>query len=155
MNRPLTVQLNNTHGGNKMNEKKFAQTVIELLPGEWTKVIGYGEIEEKEFGEIKLYFRKVFFYVYTKNNDEPIITAAIPERFGMEENTYERLRDQLRDNLKELWDEFNGNGQEPWKSLTFVIDEFGKFHVDYSYEDLDGSFTDRFKIWKKKHIGAK
>lgn len=43
---------------------------------------------------------------------------------------------QLLDNFAELWNEFKNNGQEQWTNLTFILENNGKFKIDYDYTDL-------------------
>lgn len=126
--------------------ENMANAVLEMIPVEWTKVIGYGEISEGS--------GTAFFYFYPKNSDSPIYSNDIPKSFGMDEEVHLQLLLQLVDNLRELWLEFKKNGQEPWTNLTFVFDESGKFHVEYSYEDLsDANDYERFVIWRYQHLG--
>ncbi|WP_376740798.1 immunity protein YezG family protein [Listeria booriae] len=61
----------------------------------------------------------------------------------------------LSDLLRNLWDEFIVNKQEPWKSLNFTLNSEGKFNIQYSYEDLEKNsydYVNRVAIWEYEKL---
>lgn len=124
----------------------IAQTVVETIPEEWSKVFVYGEINED--------VRKAFFFYYPENDDSPIHSHNIPQRFDIGEEVYDDLWYKLLGGLEKLWYEFKNNNQEPWTNLTFIFNSEGKLKIDYDYEDL--SEADDYEsriIWKYKYLG--
>ncbi|MED0680360.1 antitoxin YezG family protein [Aneurinibacillus thermoaerophilus] len=125
---------------------KIAQTVIETIPEEWSKVFVYGEIGDD--------VRTAFFYYYPSNDNMPIHSHNIPNLFNMDTEEYKTLWRQLLDDFEELWYEFKNSGQELWTNVTFIFDSTGEFKVDYNYEDLsDADDYERRIIWKHKYLG--
>ncbi|MCY8467309.1 immunity protein YezG family protein [Bacillus atrophaeus] len=133
---------------NKLNTlyQKIAETVVETIPEEWSKVFIYGEILED--------VQKGFFYYYPEGNESPVYCHDIPEIFEIEKEDYRNLWRQLIDNLKELWNEFKESDQETWTSLTMMIQSDGAFNINYDYEDLsDADDYERRIVWEHKHLG--
>ncbi|WAT23642.1 antitoxin YezG family protein (plasmid) [Bacillus halotolerans] len=133
---------------NKLNAlyQKIAETVVETIPEEWSKVFIYGEILED--------VQKGFFYYYPEGNESPVYCHDIPEIFEIEKEDYRNLWRQLIDNLKELWNEFRDNEQEAWTSLTMMIQSDGEFNIDYDYEDLsDADDFERRIVWEHRYLG--
>ncbi|ARC67341.1 putative antitoxin YezG (plasmid) [Bacillus licheniformis] len=133
---------------NRLNPiyQKIAETVVETIPESWSKVFIYGEILED--------VQKGFFYYYPEGQDEPMYCHNIPDVFEVDEDEYDDLWDQLIENLKELWYEFKNSDQEPWTSVTMMIQSDGEFKIDYDYEDLSEA-NDHIRkiIWKYKNLG--
>ncbi|MEC2074524.1 antitoxin YezG family protein [Metabacillus fastidiosus] len=132
---------------NKLNSiyQNIAQTVIETIPEEWSKVFVYGEITEDT--------SNAFFFYYPENNKSPIHSHNIPDIFGIEKETYKEKWRTLLDYLEELWYEFKNNNQEPWTNLTFIFNHEGELKIDYDYEDLsEANDYERRIIWKYKYL---
>jgi|SRR5690606_37536263 uncharacterized protein (TIGR01741 family) len=125
---------------------KIADTLNDTIPEEWDKIYMYGEIGEG--------VREAFFYYYPSESNEPVYSHKIPEIFDISEDEYDKLWYQLLDNLTELWNEFKNNGQETWTNLTFVLDNEGRFKIEYDYTDLsDADDIERQIIWEYKYLG--
>lgn len=72
----------------------------------------------------------------------------------MDEDEYRELKDQLYPTLRDLWFEFKNSNQEPWSTLTMIIDDSGKFETEHCYDNLsESSHFDRRLAWKYKHLG--
>ncbi|AYC52073.1 hypothetical protein J5TS1_33380 [Bacillus licheniformis] len=133
---------------NKLNPlyQKIAETIVETIPEEWSRVFIYGEITED--------VRKGFFYYYPKGQDTPVHGHDIPELFNIGRSDYRNLWRELLDNLEELWNEFRNNDHEPWTSLTMMIQNDGELNIDYNYDDLsDANDHKRRILWKHKYLG--
>ncbi|NPC92336.1 DUF600 family protein [Bacillus sp. WMMC1349] len=126
--------------------QKIAETIVETIPEEWSKVFIYGEILED--------VRKGFFYYYPDGSDSPVHSHNIPELFEIEKEEYRKLWRLLIDNLSELWYEFKNSDQEAWTNLTMIIQSDGEFNIDYNYEDLsEADDYERRIIWKHDYLG--
>lgn len=72
----------------------------------------------------------------------------------MDEEEFEKRVDQFYDQIKNLWNEFQQSGHEPWTTFMMVFDHSGKFQVEYGYEDLSKTdHYDRMVIWRYKYLG--
>ncbi|AMA73476.1 antitoxin YezG family protein [Aneurinibacillus thermoaerophilus] len=124
----------------------IAQNIIETIPEDWDKVYLYAELTEG--------VRKSYFFYYPVESDEPVYSHDIPELFDINENEYDQLWYQLLDLLKELWDEFKVNSNQPWSNLTLILDNEGNFKIDYSYNDLSKADPHEQQIiWEHKYLG--
>ncbi|GAB6255102.1 MULTISPECIES: immunity protein YezG family protein [Peribacillus] len=132
----------------KLNEyyQKIAQTVNEMIPEGWSKVILYGEVNEGT--------GTAFFFYQSNINDKLIYSHDIPELHSISRIEYRDTWRRLIKVLKELSDEFKDNNQEQWTNLTFTLESTGKFKVDYDYEDLsDADDHERRVIWEYTRLG--
>ena len=133
---------------NKLNMlyQKIAETVIGIIPEEWSKVYIYGEITEG--------VRKGFFFYHPEGSDSPIYCHDIPEIFEIGQENYDSLLGEMLDHLEELWYEFRDSDQETWTNLTMMIKSDGEFNIDYDYEELsDANDYERSIIWEHKYLG--
>ncbi|TYQ14662.1 UNVERIFIED_CONTAM: uncharacterized protein (TIGR01741 family) [Acetivibrio alkalicellulosi] len=132
----------------KLNEiyGKIAETLNETIPEEWDKVYVYGEILED--------VQKGFFNYYPKSSNLSVYSHDIPNLFEVSKDEYRKMWNQLLEDLEELWCEFKNNGQEQWTNLTFILENNGKFKIDYDYTDLsDADDSERHLIWNYKYLG--
>ncbi|MEF2094273.1 immunity protein YezG family protein [Bacillus sp. CFBP9009] len=90
----------------KLNEyyQKIAQTVNEMIPEEWSKVILYGEVTEGT--------GTAFFFYQSNITDKLIYSHDIPELHCISRIEYRDTWRRLIKVLKELSDEFKNNNQE-------------------------------------------
>lgn len=117
---------------NNMEEiyQEVADILVNMVPEEWNRILLYAEIREG--------YRKVFFYYYTNNNH--VYSLDIPDLFQIDEDSFESLEGDLYNCFSALWNEFKSQDvQEPWTSLTFILDNSGKMNIDYGYEDISFS----------------
>jgi len=132
----------------KLNEiySKIANTLNDVIPEDWDKVLMYGEISEGA--------EEVFFYYYPAGQDKPVYSHNIPEIFDISEDEYDELLLQLIDNITELQNELKNNGQEPWTNLTFILESNGKFKFEYDYTDLlEVDDIAHHAVWEYKYLG--
>jgi uncharacterized protein (TIGR01741 family) len=125
--------------------QQMAETVIEMIPEEWEKVYLYGEVADG--------FSKSFFFYYPSERREPVYSLDIPELFHVSEEKFAELKHQLLDELEELWTEYQSQGHEPWTNLTFILDNSGKFKIDFDYTDLSGANPHQQQIiWEYQYL---
>lgn len=125
---------------------KIAETLNEIIPEEWSKVLLYGEINED--------IRTAYFNYYPNGSHESVYSHDIPNMFNISKSEYKELLRQLLDDLEELWQVFKKNEQEAWTNLTFILESNGKFKIDYDYTDLSESSPHRQHIiWDYKYLG--
>jgi uncharacterized protein (TIGR01741 family) len=125
--------------------QEIAQTVIDMIPEEWSKVYLYSEMEA-EGGCI-------FFHYYPITDGKPVYSLNIPELFHVDEDEFEQLKDDLWEHVEGLWNEFKQSGHEPWSTLTMIIEE-RRFNIDFGYEDLSkGDSFERSLAWEYKYLG--
>ncbi|HEX9061355.1 MAG TPA: immunity protein YezG family protein, partial [Clostridia bacterium] len=86
--------------------QKIANIINGMIPEEWDKVYLYGEILED--------VQEGFFYYYPTNSNKPAYYYYVPQEFDIDEDEYDKLHEQLLDNLSELWQEFKNSDQEVW-----------------------------------------
>jgi uncharacterized protein (TIGR01741 family) len=119
-----------------------------MIPEGWRKIYLYAQINEGA--------QDVFFYYDPEGKDQPIYCLDIPKLFHVNEDEFDELDYKLHESFDDLWQEFKRNGQEPWTNLTFVLENTGKFKINYSYEDISeiGPF-ERLVIWTYQNLGIK
>lgn len=125
---------------------EIAQTAVDFIPEDWTKVFLYGEITE-DVG-------KTYFFYYPDGTEEPVYFYNITEKFHVSEDQFTVMWRKLLRVLRELWIEFRNQGQEQWTSLTMIFDSEGGFKIDYDYEDLsEADDSERMIVWNYTHLG--
>lgn len=153
MNGKLEDLIMYREGESQMSEEQFdrlyqqiAETVVETIPEEWSKVYLYGEVVEGS--------QTAYFYYYPEGSDNPIYSHEITEQFTVSELEYSQKWNNLVDVIQELWSAFNQNGQEPWTNFTMIFDKMGKFNIDFNYDDLSNKDPhERKTIWKYENLG--
>ena len=131
---------------NKIYEN-IANTLNETIPEKWDKVIMYTELLED--------VSEVFFFYYPAGSNEFVYSLDIPELFKVDKSEYDTLIKKLTDELYTLWYEFKNNEQEQWTNLTFILENDGKFKIDYDYTDLSNvSPREHHWIWEYKYLGV-
>lgn len=132
---------------------KIQTQLFYMIPEKWDRIYLYASIMEQnnnlETGEM-------FFYYYPKGilKKNAINVYEVPNKFNIDEESYNELADKLYDTIKLLHEEFEDAGEKLWSSLTISIENL-KFNVEYRYEDLLNSpynSYDRHIIWKYKYL---
>ncbi len=137
----------------KMNEEQLdryyqsiAEALIDTIPEEWSKVFLYGEIVEGS--------QTAYFYYNSESSDQLVYSHDIPELFTFREADYTEKWNTLVNYIQDLWNEFKDNEQEPWTNFTLILDNEGRFKIDYNYDDLSNiDLHERKTIWKYRYLG--
>ena len=143
-----------------LNENKIRGMYIEIqkqlfrmIPEKWEELYLYASIIDQmnylQTGEM-------FFYYYPVGilRKNPINVYEIPTKFNIEEETYEKLIQELYSIIKRIRQEYENYNKAVWTNLTISIAK-NKFKVEYYYEDFLGSeFSsyDRHLIWQYKYL---
>lgn len=134
----------------RMNEiyHDIASNVNNLIPVEWEKVFLYGEV---------LYdSERVFFYFVPKANHELVYSPDIWRKYNMERRTYNTYSDLLYDSILDLHNEYEKHNEKVWTNLTLILENTGKFSIEFNYDDLYNSEFDdieRDHIWEYEVMG--
>ncbi|MEJ9312263.1 antitoxin YezG family protein [Priestia megaterium] len=135
----MELKLNNIY-------QKIADSLIEIIPEDWTEIYLYAELGEGS--------QTSYFFYYPTGNEEPVYSHDIPEIFGVSEQVYEELWSEQLEYFRELANVFKENKQEPWTNLTLYLNNEGNFNVDYGYENiLNIDPYEQQVVWEYKHLG--
>ncbi len=134
----------------KMNEiyLDVASNVNNLIPVEWEKVFLYGEVMYDS--------ETVYFYFISKTNRELVYSLDIPRKYNIERRTYNTCSDLLYDSILDLHNEYEKHNEKVWTNLTLILENTGKFNIEFNYEDIYNSeFNDieRQHIWEYEVMG--
>lgn len=127
--------------------QKIAQTISDTIPVEWKEFFFQGEIKDGEGG--------VFFFFNTFESDEYKYCYYIPEIYNVDKRVYDEYEDQIFELTVELQELFIENDQEPWFSITLLVNEEQKLKVHYDYinwSETEFGPTIRLKYFQYKYL---
>ena len=110
---------------NKLYEQ-IAQQVNNMIPIEWSDLYFNGEVKDEEGGVF-------FFFTPIDKNDEPIYSHDIPDLYQVDEKNYDKELHKLFQLTVKLQKVFIDNAQEPWFSVTLLVNDEGKLNVHFDY----------------------
>ncbi|WP_077309995.1 immunity protein YezG family protein [Terribacillus halophilus] len=133
----------------ELNElyKEIAQQVNDMIPTEWDNFYFNGEVKEGEGG--------VFFFFTPKGEEQHIFSHYIPKLYSVDKRTYNKELHKLFQLTVELQKKFIDNDQDPWFSVTLILNDAGKLNVHFDYTNWHESEfgpTDRIKYFEYKYI---
>lgn len=105
-----------------------------MLPEKWEKLCLYASAIDQpnclQTGEM-------FFYYFPKGvlRKRPINVYEVPARFGIDEDQYIKLANDLYNEIKKLRKLSIQYGEKPWSNITIIIEK-QRYRVIYGYEDL-------------------
>jgi hypothetical protein len=125
--------------------QKIGNQLNSLIPIKWSKILLYTEIQP---GVVS------YYYCFHKlDNRELVQYEDIVRKYEVNRNKRILMESELTELITKLNDEFANNNQERWTTMTFILQNDGKFIIDYGYEDLNNtSEITRRKTWKKKYL---
>ncbi|MBN1468666.1 MAG: DUF600 family protein [Fusobacteriaceae bacterium] len=137
--------------------EKIANTVNQMIPEEWTKVLIEAEIWSKNDDKKNVGRTSVGFYYLSEKSKEYIFAYNIEDMFQIDTDNFEELRDRLYAYCNEMWKEFVNQGQEPWSRFTLMVTNEGKMKIDFAYDDLyelyENFTSDEIEeMWKEKYL---
>ena len=125
--------------------EEIANKLDEMSPVEWTKIAMLAE----DLGTSCA----AGVYFFTKNN-KVYYNHNIPEDFNVDEEVYRKILDELLEINGRLREEFINFGIQPWKLLSFILNEDWSFKLNYEYEiDEDIDYMERKIIWAYEELG--
>ncbi|MGG4548891.1 immunity protein YezG family protein [Rossellomorea marisflavi] len=118
---------------NELNElyKQIAQQVNNLIPIEWSDFYFNGEVKDKEGG--------VFFFFTPIDSNEPVYSHDIPDIYPIDESVHDEEMHKLFELTVKLQQVFIDNDQEPWFSVTLLLNALGKLNVHFDYSNWHDS----------------
>lgn len=135
------LELNNLY-------EKIAHHVSGMIPIEWSQFYFNGEVKDKEGGVF-------FFFTPIDSKDEPVYSHDIPDLYKINERVYDDEIHKLFELTVELQQVFIDNDQEPWFSVTLLVNESGKMNVHFDYTNWhDSEFgpTARIEYFEYKYL---
>ena len=126
---------------------EIAQQVNDMIPIDWVNFYFNGEVREEEGG--------VFFFFTPKGEDQHVFSHYIPKFYSVDKRVYNKDLQKLFKLTVELQKVFTDNNQEPWFSVTLIVNDTGKLNVLFDYTNwLESEFgpTDRIKYFEYKYI---
>ncbi|MDG5471608.1 DUF600 family protein [Jeotgalibacillus sp. ET6] len=133
----------------ELNElyKQIAQQVNDIIPIEWTDFYFNGEVKDNEGG--------VFFFFYPVDSNEPVYSHDIPDIYPIDESSYDEELDKLFELTVKLQQVFIDNDQDPWFSVTLLLNSSGKLNINFDYTDWHNSEfgpSNRIKYFQYKYV---
>lgn len=126
----------------------IAQQVNDMIPTEWSNFYFNGEVKDEEGG--------VFFFFKPKGDiDEYIYSHFIPKLYGIDKRAYNNEVHRLFELAVKLQNVFIDNDQEPWFSVTMLVDDSGKLNVHFDYTNWYNSEfgpSARIKYFDYKYV---
>ncbi|SEJ53456.1 Protein of unknown function, DUF600 [Bhargavaea ginsengi] len=110
------------------------------------------------YQEIVEGYSTAYFYYYPESSapshgGEPVYSLDIPDRFEVDYEHFNQLKESLYNQQKLLWMQFAHREKEPWTNLTFSLKSGGNLKIDYGYEDLsDLDPIEKQDRWEAKHV---
>ncbi|MGG3574198.1 immunity protein YezG family protein [Bacillus gobiensis] len=132
---------------NKLYEQ-IAQHVNDMIPIEWSEFYFNGEVKDKEGGVF-------FFFTPVDSKDEPVYSHDIPDLYQINEKAYDEELHKLFELTVKLQQVFIENDQEPWFSVTLLVNDTGKLNVHFDYTNWhDSEFgpTARIEYFEYKYL---
>ena len=134
----------------KLNKlyQQIAQKINDMIPVEWGNFYFNGEVKGKEGG--------VFFFFTPKvDNEKAVFSHFIPKFYGVDKRLYNTALHELFELTHALQKVFIDNDQEPWFSVTMIVNESGKLNVKFDYinwTNSDFGPSARIKYFEYKYI---
>ncbi|AMQ05251.1 MULTISPECIES: immunity protein YezG family protein [Sporosarcina] len=126
---------------------KIAQQVNDMIPTEWDNFYFNGEVKEREGG--------VFFFFTPQGEEQHVYSHYIPKLYSIDKRAYNKELHKLLQLTVELQKVFIDNDQEPWFSVTLLINDTGKLNVHFDYTNWHESEfgpTARIKYFEYKYV---
>jgi uncharacterized protein (TIGR01741 family) len=132
---------------NKLYEQ-IAQHVSDMIPVEWNEFYFNGEVKDEEGGVF-------FFFTPVDSNADAVYSHDIPDLYQINENAYDEELNKLFELTVKLQQVFIENDQEPWFSVTLLVNDTGKLKVHFDYTNWHESEfgpTARIEYFEYKYL---
>lgn len=129
----------------KIIYKKIQKALISLIPENWKSIYLYASVINETGGEM-------YYYYFPKKiiKTRPINCYEVPDRFGINEDSYNNSLAKLYEYIKDL----SRLSRPKWTNLTIVI-ENNIFTVEYHYNELiQSKYNDEQRriVWLYKYL---
>ncbi|MEI2664046.1 immunity protein YezG family protein [Rossellomorea sp. LJF3] len=128
--------------------EQIAQCVNNMIPVEWQEFYFNGEVKDKEGGVF-------FFFTPVDKNESAVYSHDIPDLYQIDEDTYDEELHNLFELTVKLQQVFIENDQEPWFSVTLLVNDAGKLNVHFDYTNWHESEfgpTARIEYFEYKYL---
>lgn len=125
--------------------KEIQTLLIKLVPENWKSICLYASVLEGRNGEM-------YFYCFPKKiiKANPINCYEIPEKYGIDENIYEKSLKRLYGYIKNI----HMLSNKKWTNITIVMNN-STFTIEYHYNNLINSkYNDEQRriVWCQKYL---
>lgn len=118
--------------------QKIFNTLQDILPDDWQKVIFYAEYAESS------YSMKYFVTTDQDSNIDCFKLKVISKRDIIK--AFATIDSYITPVRKEL------NQKDKWNVMTLIVDDRGNFKADYEYEDISEKSIEYFQKWKEQYL---
>lgn len=128
--------------------QQIADTIVEMIPEEWSRVLLYAQVDEES--------AIVYFYYFPKGKDTPEYSLDITGKWDVPPAEYNAVEKKLYDLFIGHWRETRAQGRQAWTNLTLKLDRRGRIEIDY--DDSDKEESDAYEdlvIWKYRNLNIK
>lgn len=129
---------------------QIAQQINDMIPTEWDSFSFNGEVKDESGG--------VFFFFKPKDEEQQIYSHYIPKIYSVDKRMYNKELHRLFELSVELQKIFIENDQEPWFSVTLLVNDTGKLKVHFDYTNWHESEfgpTARIEYFEYKYLNNK
>ncbi|MED3897470.1 DUF600 family protein [Priestia aryabhattai] len=128
--------------------RKLTQKISDMIPVEWSSFYFNGEVKDGEGGVY-------FFYKVVGEENEYQYSHLIPRTYQVEKKAYNHSLHELFHLTVQLQNVFMENQQEPWYSVTMIVNDETKLKVHFSYINWNDSLfgpSARIKYFEYKYL---
>lgn len=115
--------------------QRIYDMIEDLLPDEWEELFFYAMYEHDSYS-MRFYVRRGDD-VRHMSNIEGIQQKVVIDRAMKIDRFLQVERNSLSD---------------PWRTLTMVVDNNGKFFVDLDYTDFSERYLEYIEVWEEKYL---
>jgi hypothetical protein len=124
---------------------EIANKIVEMIPFEWSKLLLFSEVEEGA--------NSIHYVIYEKETQELKESESLINEYGISRKEEMKQSVQLSRLITKLSKAFEDEGLEKWNLMTFILENTGKFKIDFEYVILeDSDVITRREAWEKKYL---
>ncbi len=125
--------------------QEIANKFVDIIPAEWNKVLLFSEVEDDAIS---------IHYVFYESDQNTLKTSdSLTDEFGISRKERIMYSVELSRLIEKLNKAFAEEGLEKWNIITFILENTGKFKVDFEYLNLEESdVITRREAWEKKYL---